>query len=1129
MPYVFRIHKQNGTAPHPSTFGAGWGDSIYLTDTLLGEIVTGQTVGRMGTSIPSIFARPMLFQTAFNAITPAEYNGNGLNQKIVSEALDMIEFLSQNATSNKLSTEEWVPATQLAYLRQSQNAALIRLADVLEAHLNKIGNPNRIILFFWEDNDNQGKKVKVLIGGTSLSTLVFTSPNWTRKLKACGWNFTRTDGSKFFDGNIKSLQARNSDFQEMLFNLRLTFNNAFQIQCGGNLGLCKYIWETMQLMHQTLTPMLPADFIAKYPAVKGIYVGMIPLPYKTVNVSTSGYRMRPTSQRYSRKIAAGGAAVKVPIPLALNDNGVAGVQYVHDAFWQPTYSIDEAHVRTTPALTQRDLPGEMGIKYPYITVFDLLEDSIIKVPGTIDNTKFITLFNGASHYILPLKKQFFDFFEIKDLEGINPHTGKSLVEITSDDDTQITVTVNVPITDAGARYIPLSRTYSGKDIIKSTKSVELAFFPFYKVLNRPGLDVYSVMLSSENGATLNFYKLGQTQIDKIQAEGMQRTEANLILHATTHYEVKGTLDLVEVVLPDNNKGLVVPKMTEINMGNVQFKFAVDFGTSNTFIAYTEVGSQNILTLDFGLQQKVSGSIDDTQTVFLYSPESVPTMIDTYQREFMLPTIGKNNSIAKFPIKTSVCEVALFQNQPSMKLFGNINVGFKFQNEIAVQNIPNAKYYTKLKWALEENPGANLPGWRVMAFCKQILWLIKNKALLNGGSDNFKVMLTFPQSMIDRSVFFDQVNNTGVWNKAAEDLGLDGANMFDDSVTESEAPYYMVVRGNDNMLNVDIGGGTTDMFLVRRLDSNGNVLPQVESYYSSVKFAADDLWGDGTGARVNNVGNNGFCQYLTEKIEANNGDISGITRLVDRSADVMAALFSNEDKFKTSLLIRQDNVLKSVILLHYTALLFSISRFIQKKEVGIPRILSFTGMGSKYLSLISTNNTRLTSFTKKVLEMLTGSQAPAQFVLDTHYKNAKEVTAKGALSKDHVLQAYHIPANTTQSFTDLGADSYAALQYLQIRNGQMINDIRTDARKVFDKFVQFVESPEFGSLTGQEFEISIPEKLISELKNSADQSFNNVQGGISAAHNMRMVTDNLFFWFLKDSLCKLSMNYKKSQS
>ncbi|MDE5643531.1 MAG: hypothetical protein K2I56_08565, partial [Muribaculaceae bacterium] len=79
MAYVFRIHKQTGGgAPNPANFANGWDESAYLTGQLLDEIQAGQKVGRMGTSIPAIFARPMLFQTAFDTIAPLTYDNAGL-------------------------------------------------------------------------------------------------------------------------------------------------------------------------------------------------------------------------------------------------------------------------------------------------------------------------------------------------------------------------------------------------------------------------------------------------------------------------------------------------------------------------------------------------------------------------------------------------------------------------------------------------------------------------------------------------------------------------------------------------------------------------------------------------------------------------------------------------------------------------------------------------------------------------------------------------------------------------------------------------------------------------------------------------------------------------------------------
>ncbi|MDE5930776.1 MAG: hypothetical protein K2H03_09875 [Muribaculaceae bacterium] len=137
-----------------------------------------------------------------------------------------------------------------------------------------------------------------------------------------------------------------------------------------------------------------------------------------------------------------------------------------------------------------------------------------------------------------------------------------------------------------------------------------------------------------------------------------------------------------------------------------------------------------------------------------------------------------------------------------------------------------------------------------------------------------------------------------------------------------------------------------------------------------------------------------------------------------------------------------------------------------------------------------------------------------------------MTAKGALSKANVREAYHIPDQCKDSYVDLGCESYSNLSYKQLRDGNEVNQIRDDARKVFDKFVELLDSPGYSQLTGKEFELSIPKEMIKELSRIANSSFNNVQGAVPSAHDQKAVTDNLFFWFLKDSICNLSEKFCK---
>lgn len=1118
MPYVFRIHKQSGgKAPDASVFTNGWGNSIFLEGSVVNEINAGNAVNRMGTSIPSVFARPMLFQTAFNSVDQLHHNGTGLNQQLISEALDMLEFLYQNGANPKLVTEDWVAATQLAALNNSADSNHRRIAEVIANNLSKIGNPDKITLFFWEDypsndptNGQMPQKVKVLIGGTSNSTLVFTSPNWSRTANENGWTFNRLDGSRLFGQDLRSLEQRNSDFATMLFDLVRAYNNILQGQCGGQKGFYQYVQDAINTLHLTVPALAPSGYLLKYRVVRNVYAGQVPICCEQQpSLATSGYLMKPTSDRYTHTIFTQ-AGTLAATPLALNDDGLVGVTYVGRSQWQPEYRIDKAYVKTHEIEeAPRYLPGNMGVEYAYLTVYDFIEDKIIKV-GEINKDKFYTLCDGSCSYLLPLKPRFFDFFNIEDLDG-NISPGKKLVELKADGG-MVTLTINVPIADATYKTIALTKVFSGESIVDSVVGLDLGFFPFYKVENNIGLNIYKVLCSSVAKTTVKFYTVEDTH-NSIATTSKTRTQANLV-QATQYYDVNQMFDFCEITTPDNVSGMLIPKMDKKSLGATVFQFAVDFGTSNTFIAMYNPNDGQIKPL----------VVDDAdQQVVFMRKTPLALMNDIIRREFMPTTIG-DNSTARFPIKTSVCEVQRFVDQKDCNLFGNINIGFNFNNEVATAGVIGAEYFTNLKWALEEARGDSVPTWRVLAFCKQLLWILKNKAILNDGGANFKVMLTFPESMLEKDLFYDDKTGNGAWNRASQELGLTQI-QFDASVTESEAPYYAMVKGKENMLNIDIGGGTTDMIFVQRQDKNGNIMAQSKASYLSVKFAADDLWGDGAGARQNAIGNNGFCQYLTEKITKNGGNIDSITRLVFRSSDVMAALFSNEQRFNTTQLIKANNNLRNILLLHYTAILFSVARLIKRLDSSIPKVISFTGMGSRYLTLISSDEARLSSFTSAVLQQATGQEVPYGFSFFTHYKDAKEITAKGALaSQVAVKPEYAINRDMKQSLVDFGLDGIDYLTYADVRTGGRVNDIRAKARKVFDEFLSLLQSDAFRRIVADQFGLTFPNAMLEDLKKGADSSYNNMQGAISAQHDRLTLKDNLFFWFLKDSLCRLSMTY-----
>ena len=115
-------------------------------------------------------------------------------------------------------------------------------------------------------------------------------------------------------------------------------------------------------------------------------------------------------------------------------------------------------------------------------------------------------------------------------------------------------------------------------------------------------------------------------------------------------------------------------MTQIEMAKntKTFKFAIDFGTSNTMIAYSE-GTDHAREF-----------VEDSSTYVVYLHEHNGTYIEPLGREFM-PTSIKDNDKIEFPIKTAVCEVTDYQGSNNNEIFGKINVGFRFYERSYTEN------------------------------------------------------------------------------------------------------------------------------------------------------------------------------------------------------------------------------------------------------------------------------------------------------------------------------------------------------------------------------------------------------------------------------------------------------------
>ena len=226
-----------------------------------------------------------------------------------------------------------------------------------------------------------------------------------------------------------------------------------------------------------------------------------------------------------------------------------------------------------------------------------------------------------------------------------------------------------------------------------------------------------------------------------------------------------------------------------------------------------------------------------------------------------------------------------------------------------------------------------------------------------------------------------------------------------NISESVAPiqyYFRRYATATNLINVDIGGGTTDI----AFSSNGKV-----NYITSFKFAANSLFEDSF-SDINP--NNGIVDWFKDDIlsllqsQSLNDLIHIYNSNLGQPANMASFLFSLKDNSATKAIeqnnihfnkiLQNDSKFKIVFIIFYVAIIYHIAQIIKAKGIKVPRHIAFSGNGSKIISIISTDAKILSKFTKVIFEEVLGSKYEGDLdILGLeHNSNPKESTCKGGL-------------------------------------------------------------------------------------------------------------------------------------
>ncbi len=1010
MAYIFRIHKG------PEAGGEGWQPK--------GEIIVGKegagvssipdsmdylpASGKVGTSIPTPLARIYLFRTAFLA---KESKDNGVYGELVSDCLDLLQFLFEKGEDPALKVYVWDAAKSISDLKNAGNPALTLLGDSLKMALDSDSETfsrSGLIIYLFEYDG-------VLLGGTSPFSLVFTSPNLRRVLrekraKGEAGAFSSNKRVEFF--NLpRSLRERPVEFREYLLSMTKKFNREFNAA-----GPLKPFTNYVERQTSDLKDVTADIFDERYKNINCMEAGstktisvltpaMTSLCYNAVlpEMKESHFLMKPTCQAYKEFMKN----TPLVLPASFSESGWI---YVDEPWDVRTEILDRSYKGVQ--IAQRKLPKNgstnaefTNMQYPWVSNCDFFSDRLIDLTYDVNVSRF---FNNANtpRFLLPIRKEYFWFFTVDDLrKNLKMTVDAEKIEGTENVRLHsVKVELTIPLDSARGKIV-LSRTYTDNPndsytIRTRRRGFGLGIFPFYRLDEKnTGLkNEYSVYMfdagDRENAIDLHFYSADR-QSAPLTSSGKLRSQTPAGLSKVYNLRSRtasNAFDFIEVEVADDagngvDTGLVVPIWPEqqsLDIEGYSTIFSIDFGTSNTHIAYWDPKENKVKPFEI--------DIDEQQMVLLNAPYIKDNVTDfrrresfgraadftDFLREFVPSVIGPDSRIKKisYPVKTATLESKNFSKGKS--LFENVNIGFDIDSEQVKVPDGSFKYQTNLKWALQNNRGDTRAENRVAAYCEQTLWMLKNLIVIKGFyCRNIQILYFYPDSMMleDKGMF------SKAWEEAAKDI-FDSCGFGVDlkpAELESVAPYYSLLKRDEslysyNSVNIDIGGGTTDIFLFDKKYEDTD--SRYFGYEASIQFAGNDIWGETYPETLNS--RNGFVEYMKHEIQKpNNGIPEDLLRAYDNfgrkdNPEDMSSFFFKHTGYGFGDRIRNSGKLKYVLLLHYASILWYLSDMIKYVRATVPSGLdmpsrvTFTGKGSEYLKIISPKDDIITKVTFALL-------------------------------------------------------------------------------------------------------------------------------------------------------------------
>ncbi len=1129
------------------------------------------------TSIPSPFARVHLFENAFEWVANhAKIKGNQTlvektaYHQLVSDALDVAEVFFKfevfSKTQKNLRFVVWNKKAELENLKSRKEHRLF--GETLELYLSQDNAKTRFDLV---DNIYLLFCDNILLGGTSPSTLFFAAHNEGFRLAKVRIN---QGDDVFFDAEPNPLYNRSMSFQRYLYGL-------FTVYPSLRLTMAP-LWRYMLACHDVLKSERSTEGDAIQAVLDGrdfnadtFNAEFVPATTGETNAfidvlrDIHHRRLRGGATDYSKDDFAikSDKYSKGRRPLALQ-NGFAKVLSYCGGKWRP--DIEVPFQDAQQELDKRVLPGATEV-YPYLTVSDFLEPNIMRVTYPLDEEHF---FNGNPEgfrksdrsigdkgvpgddaFLLPLTRRFFDFFDPEFLSRATPD-GIPFFRMLKTGEGSVEVKLLIPIKSGD--YIEFKRMYRPNQTPDMTKNegavvpsrFDIGLFPLFHVEGQ--LRQIAVLADGDTLPTTKHYDYN---LEFFQRDGKavlpsaKRTRQDKHRHqqfvTTKYFSVNALYDFIQVSNGEH-QGVVVPKWKSKSMGNKPVTVAVDFGTTNSFLGFA-FGDEEPRALEISQKERflVTLSEDWVNTNPVMMKEAILRTLTPY-------TLGQGQE-CWLPMRTIVSEIQginYHQAVPGM----DMSVPFFFQKRLLLKN---EEWNTNLKWVKMSDTEGTMNNRRVETYLSMMMVMARNYILMHGGDiNNCKLVWLYPSSMGEHNV--NRFEKT--WTRTAEEYL--GTSVKVERLSEAVAPFYSfsdneIKSGEYPVLNVDIGGGTTDVIIFR---------DKKPVYSTSFRFAGNTIFGNGYASPLGR--NNGLLRLFRETIdtwfEANKGHIynlhdaykgDNVGVIHMGSADINSFYFSIE----TNKEVRDNNIqplsysdllseredVKVVFLVFFSAIIYHLAHLMKQLGQPMPRQIAFSGKGAGIVSLLdadkrSRNAAELAALIFKKVYGVREYHGEGLDVLLGN--NPKERTTFGALSmarrnnldikfKNAVLLLAGTGANQTEApkpfFTidniqQQGEKDPMGVIYKDLtphHYDQLEQEVRHFLDFFFDLNREISFSSKFGALAGDKLlrcKNVLSADLRSNLKNGLDARLDTVD---SSEH----VTEPLFFYPLVGGLFQL-MNH-----